>query len=103
MSATSRQVQDASAPPSGDALRAAAVRTLAVDDQTARVIAALEARGVPTLLLKGPAMARHLYTGDGERFYGDTDLLVAPPSLADARQTLRELGTSRASVIAARR
>lgn len=72
--------------------RSAAVRTLAVDAQTARVIGALTARGVPSLLLKGPVLARRLYGADEPRFYGDTDLLVAPRSLADARRTLAELG-----------
>ena len=75
-----------------DTLRYAAVRTLAVDVQTARVVSALTARGVESLLLKGPVAARRLYADDEPRFYGDTDLLVAPHCLDAARQTLRELG-----------
>lgn len=73
-------------------LRRSAVRTLAVDAQTARVVSALTARGVESLLLKGPVVARRLYADDEPRFYGDTDLLVAPRCLEAARQTLRELG-----------
>ena len=66
-----------------------------VDDQTARVMAALDAARVPALLLKGPAIARLLYTDDEKRFYGDTDVLVAPHAFAAAERTLRELGYAR--------
>src|SRR5688572_24714017 len=79
----------------GDALRQAAIRTLAVDDQTAHVVAAFEARGIESLLLKGPAIAHRLYGPGDPRFYGDTDLLVAPRSLAAAERALRELGYER--------
>ena len=78
-----------------DARRSAAIRTLAVDDQTRQVVAALDARGVPSLLLKGPAIARSLYDPDESRFYTDTDLLVAPGALAEAEAALRELGYAR--------
>ena len=54
-------------------------------------MSALRTRGVESLLLKGPVVARRLYAHEA-RFYGDTDLLVAPHSLDAARQTLRELG-----------
>jgi hypothetical protein len=90
--ASGQQGPHAAAPGSADARRAAAIRTLAVDDQTARVMTALAAAGIDALLLKGPAVARRLY-GPGEaRSYGDTDVLVAPQALAAARSTLRELG-----------
>lgn len=75
-----------------DILRRSAVRTLAVDAQTARVASALADRGIGSLLLKGPVVARRLYGDDEPRFYGDTDLLVAPHSLDAAGRTLRELG-----------
>jgi hypothetical protein len=68
------------------------MRTLAVDAQTAEVMSGLAARGVETLLLKGLVVARRLYAADEPRFYGDTDLLVAPDALADAHRTLGELG-----------
>lgn len=77
---------------SASSTRHAAVRTLAVDAQTAAVMSALAARGVDALLLKGPVVARRLYGDDTPRFYGDTDLLVAPRSLAAARRALGELG-----------
>jgi hypothetical protein len=83
------------APPGAVALRQAAIRTLAIDDQTAAVVSGLEARGVDVLLLKGPAVARRLYDAGEARFYGDTDLLVAPHARAAAERALRELGYER--------
>lgn len=78
-----------------DGVRHRAILTLAVDAQTARVMSTLVARNVDALLLKGPAVARLLYA-DGElRHYGDTDLLVSPPTLAAAEGVLRELGYER--------
>jgi len=71
------------------------VRSLAVDDQTARVMAALDARRIDALLLKGPAVARRLYPEDEPRFYGDTDVLVAPRAVPAAEATLRALGYER--------
>jgi hypothetical protein len=92
MAATGRQ-----APPARDAQarRRAAIWSLMVDGQTAEVVPALEAAGVPALLLKGPAIARALYAEDEGRFYGDTDVLVAPSRLAAAERTLRALGYER--------
>lgn len=89
---TGRQLPSAALPPGRDAHRRAAIRTLAVDHQTARVMSALDARGVDALLLKGPAVARRLYAEGEPRFYGDSDVLVAPASLAAAKGTLRALG-----------
>lgn len=81
--------------PAPDAGRKLAIRTLAVDLQTAQVMSALAARGVDALLLKGPTIARLLY-GDGEqRDYVDTDVLVAPPMCGVAEDVLRELGYKR--------
>ena len=77
-------------PPSST--RHAAVRTLAVDAQTAEVMSALAAHGVEALLLKGLVVARRLYGADEPRFYGDTDLFVAPDALGAARRTLGDLG-----------
>jgi hypothetical protein len=90
-----RQVRRAYVASNPDARRLAAIRTLAVDDQTARVMAALDARGVPALVLKGPSVSRRLYAENEPRFYGDTDVLVAAGSIAAAEGTLRELGYER--------
>lgn len=64
---------------------------LAVDRRTAEVAGALKAAGIPSILLKGPSIARWLYPGGG-RGYGDTDLLVAPAAFAPAEAVLRRLG-----------
>lgn len=64
---------------------------LAVDAVTAEVCAALEEAGVVSLLLKGPTIARWLYE-EGSRSYTDTDLLVDPDRLDEARVVLRRLG-----------
>jgi hypothetical protein len=67
------------------------VWSLAVDAVTAEVARAFDENGVQHLLLKGPAVARWLYE-EGERHYTDTDLLVEPSSVEDARATLKSLG-----------
>ena len=68
------------------------MRSLAVDDQTARVMAALESSGIAALLLKGPVVARRLYAEHEQRFYGDTDVLVSPAEVVAAGRTLCALG-----------
>jgi len=64
---------------------------MAVDGVTAEVTAAFDAAGIPSLLLKGPTLARWLYDGGG-RSYADTDLLVGPARIGDARTVLARLG-----------
>ena len=68
------------------------MRTLAVDAQTAQVVAALDRPRRRLAAAQGAGVARRLYARGGQRFYGDTDLLVAPRSLDGARRVLRELG-----------
>jgi len=67
-------------------------RSLFVDAVTAEVVAALGARGVRALLLKGPVLARLLYEGYEQRPYVDSDLLVAPGARARAECVLGGLG-----------
>jgi hypothetical protein len=75
-----------------DPSRALAVGTnLATDAVATEVVRELEQRGIRTLVLRGPAIARWLYR-EGERDYGDVDLLVEPDSVERAEETLRELG-----------
>jgi Uncharacterised nucleotidyltransferase len=70
-----------------------AARTLALDLATGEVVRALEAAGIESMLLKGPAMARRLYGDEpGARNYGDIDLLVAPWRFGDAGHVLASLG-----------
>jgi hypothetical protein len=70
-----------------------AARSALQDVATAEVVTALEARAIPSILLKGPSTDRLLY-GDTARFYVDSDLLVAPDGVAAARAELRRLGFS---------
>ncbi len=77
---------------SPDRSRALAVGSnLAADAVAGDVVAAFERRGIPSLLLRGPAIARWLYE-EGERTYYDVDLLVDPGLLSGAEETLLALG-----------
>ena len=71
-----------------------ATRRLALEAATAQVIGSLGARGVRTILLKGPALADWLYGGPDQRPYGDVDLLVAPHQFDLAETCLGPLGFS---------
>lgn len=72
-----------------------ALRTLAVDRVTVEVIPALAAAGIPSILLKGPSIARWLYPSGG-RPYGDTDLLVPADQFRRAGEVLGGIGFSEA-------
>src|SRR4051794_34512827 len=89
-----------------DQSRARAIGTnLAADVVAAEVVPAFERRGIEGLVLRGPAIALWLYR-EGERDYGDVDLLVQAGSLAQAEQILESLGfegDSLASASAGRR
>jgi hypothetical protein len=66
-----------------------------LDSAAAEVFDAFAARGVESLLLKGPALARMLYGPGEHRGYSDVDLLVAPGDLPRARQALLGIGYSK--------
>jgi hypothetical protein len=68
-----------------------AIGTLAVDRVTAEVISAFDAAGIPSILLKGPSIARWLYPAGG-RGYVDTDLLVQRQQFSRASDLLKDLG-----------
>jgi hypothetical protein len=68
------------------------LHTLLVDQVSAEVIAALRARQVDSILLKGPSIAAWLYADGALRSYNDCDLLVAPEHLPAAQAVLEELG-----------
>jgi hypothetical protein len=70
---------------------AGAIRALNCDRVTAEVVTAMNVRGVASILLKGPSIARWLYPGGG-RTYGDTDLLVRTTDFNRAEDVLRGLG-----------
>jgi hypothetical protein len=56
------------------------------------VAGAFESRGVPFILLKGEALSKGLYPGDGLRPYGDLDLLIRPETYDAAKEILIGLG-----------
>lgn len=77
-----------------DAVRAGligAAVTMAVDHVTEEVVGAFAQADVPSLLLKGPSIARWLYPNGG-RSYRDTDLLVRAEDFSRATGVLRTLG-----------
>ena len=71
---------------------AAAGTRLHMDGGTAEVLDSFDRAGVNAIMLKGPSIARWLYTDGTERPYNDCDLLVAPEQFDAAGQTLRALG-----------
>lgn len=73
-----------------DALRLAAFG-FRVDLVTAEVTTQLREAGIPSILLKGPALATWLYAGDESRLYGDTDLLLRGSDWEAAIAVLRRL------------
>lgn len=77
---------------SHDELLAAIATNLRIDAATAEVLRAFAAEGIQARLLKGPALARWLYTGDEHRFYADCDLLVRPRDHGGAERVLAHLG-----------
>ena len=67
-------------------------RALLLERVLVDVSAALEARGVPALVLKGSSFAHTAYPDPGWRDFNDIDLLVPTPLFAEAGRVLRELG-----------
>jgi Uncharacterised nucleotidyltransferase len=65
-----------------------------LDAAAAEAFDAFGAAGVNARLLKGPALARTLYTSGEHRGYSDVDLLVAPLHVPGARRVLADLGYS---------
>ena len=63
-----------------------------LDDVMVTVLDAFDAAGVECLVLKGPALARVLYTDGEHRGYIDIDLLVAPRDMQRARRELSQMG-----------
>lgn len=65
---------------------------LAIDVATVEVMGALSQAGIPSILLKGPAMATWLYDDPQERDYSDVDLLLPSTSLRRAHEVASSLG-----------
>jgi Uncharacterised nucleotidyltransferase len=70
-----------------------------LDAAAVEVLDAFEAAGVQPLLLKGPALARALYTPGEYRGYSDVDLLVSPADLPRARRALTGAGYNHAEEV----
>ena len=62
------------------------------DTATVELVAALDASGVRSILLKGPSIARWLYADGEERHYWDIDLLVPAAELPRAEEVTAALG-----------
>jgi hypothetical protein len=65
-----------------------------VDVVTAEVVGALRGEGVPSILLKGPAISAWLYGEEtaAPRTYDDLDLLVPPQAAERSHRLLEGLG-----------
>jgi hypothetical protein len=70
----------------------ATARSLAVDAHAAAVVRALEAAGVPAVILKGPSMIGWLYREDEGRTYSDADVLVPAQRWDAAAAVLEGMG-----------
>ena len=68
-----------------------AARALGCDRISAEVVGAFQDAGIPSILLKGPSIARWLYPSGG-RTYVDTDLLVPASEFSRAGALLESLG-----------
>jgi hypothetical protein len=77
--------------PSDHPGRNSAIHALRLDVKGTEVRQALQDAGVATILIKGPAFARLLYSLPSSRPYDDVDLLVDPRQLDLARRVLNEL------------
>ncbi len=63
-----------------------------IDATTGECVRALDAAGIPQLLLKGPTTARWLYADGAPRPYCDSDLLVPADRRREALAVLERLG-----------
>jgi hypothetical protein len=75
-----------------EAYRRAVLHDLRRRADLARVSAALDAAGIPFLVLKGPVLAATVYPERAARTMLDLDLLVAPEDLDRALQTMEAVG-----------
>jgi hypothetical protein len=73
------------------ALRSAA-HSFSVDRDGAEVATALEQASIPTVLVKGAAIATWLYSGERPRLYTDTDLLLPKRDWEAAKTVMKRLG-----------
>ncbi len=67
-------------------------RSLLLDREAAVAVDRLRGAGVPSILLKGPAIATWLYDDGAARPYVDIDLLVPPSQFHRATEVLAQIG-----------
>ncbi len=75
-----------------DAFQANAVRSYLMEQELARISAALAARGVRVALLKGAAVGRTVYDSPAARQVSDLDLLIPAADAEEARRAVASLG-----------
>lgn len=77
-------------------LRRAETAALAVNqlmyEELARIVEALDGRTVPSLVLKGPALAATIYSDRDTRLFNDLDLMIRDKDWGDALEVLVALG-----------
>lgn len=78
-----------------DRARAVALRNLEYLGELRTLDAGFRDRGVPYLLLKGPALSQDLYGNPVLRPYIDLDILVQPDDLSEARDLMERSGFQR--------
>lgn len=69
-----------------------AARAIRMGRQIHVIVDALESAGIPSVLLKGPALARTVYPDPALRWSSDIDLLVRPGDVIAAEAILGNLG-----------
>jgi hypothetical protein len=69
-------------------------RSILTGRQCSTIIAALQESGIPVLLIKGPALARTVYTDPSFRQSSDIDLLVKPRDFEQCEKVMANLGYS---------
>jgi hypothetical protein len=67
-------------------------RLMQLERHLARVLTALSASGVPTLVLKGPALANTIYPKSTLRPYGDIDIVCHEEDWTATHETMLQLG-----------
>lgn len=83
-------------------LRQARLESAVELEALAAVLNALQAAGIPALVLKGAAFAHSIYRRPWWRPHGDVDLLVPEPQLDAAREVCEGLGYESAVQVRAR-
>jgi hypothetical protein len=71
-------------------------RNLALHQDLAEILRAINEKGIPVIVLKGALLADSVYSNVGLRAMSDLDLLIPPESVKVALDVLKKLGYSHA-------